>query len=308
MAAEVERLGERAWYLRGPVNQGVVVDGAGKGCLLIDSGLDRSSANRILRLLGDRGWRVEAVVNTHAHADHFGGNRTIVEKAGARVYCPAVEAAVLRDPIWEPFYLCGGASPPAELRVKFFLADPSPVDGTIRPGEPLPGDLADWGVDIVDLAGHSLGMVGVGTDGMLFCGDAFFDAEVVEKHGLPYAVDVTRTLAVLRRLEGLAADDYAFLIASHGRAYRVPEESRPQVRFNIARVDEITARVAAFLAVARTPDEVLSDLCAAFGVVIPSMGLYYLYRATVAAYLTYLQGEGVARAYLDGPRLLWEAT
>lgn len=307
MAAEVERLGERTWCLRGPVNQGVILDGAGKGCLLVDTGLDRSTANRSLRLLGERGWRVEAVINTHAHADHFGGNRTIVEKTGARVYCPEAEAGVLRHPIWEPVYLNGGASPPAELRTKFLQADPSPVDGALRPGEPLPEALAAFDLELFDLAGHSLGMIGLWVDGVLFCGDAFFDAEVVEKHGIPYLVDVGRALATLRRLESLGADDCSRLAVAHGRAYRVPEESRPQVRANIARIEEITERTAAFLGEPRTADEVLDHLCAGFGVRIPSVGLHHLYRATVAAHLTHLQEQGLARVGLDGSRLLWSA-
>lgn len=307
METRLERLGDRVWYLPGPVNRGVVVDPSGKECLLVDTGLDAGAARHLLRAVDEQGWRVAGVLTTHAHADHFGGNRAVAARTGAPVYCPAVEAGVLRHPAWEPAYLNAGASPPAELRVKFFLAEPSPVDGTIAPGEPLPAALDGWGIEVVDLAGHSLGMVGFAADGAIFCGDAFFDAAVVDQHGIPYLVDVGRALAALRRLEAVAGGDRAWLVASHGRAYRVPQESRGQLRHNLARVEAIAAAVVAGLASGpRSEGDLLAHVCTAFGVRVANTGLYFLYRATVAAYLSYLQGQGVVRAHLDGARLLWE--
>jgi glyoxylase-like metal-dependent hydrolase (beta-lactamase superfamily II) len=44
------------------------------GAVLIDAGQDRDQAKRLLRACEAAGLTPCAIINTHAHADHFGGN------------------------------------------------------------------------------------------------------------------------------------------------------------------------------------------------------------------------------------------
>lgn len=106
---ETIRLTDRVTMLHGAVNSGLVR--TREGLVVIDTGLDRTAANRILRAAAALGAPVRAVLNTHAHADHFGGNAQILRKSTVPVYAPAVEAAVIRQPVYEPVYLFGGPRP-----------------------------------------------------------------------------------------------------------------------------------------------------------------------------------------------------
>ncbi len=119
------QLTPQACQLKGGSNAGlVVVDGQ---AVLIDTGLDRDTAKKILRHVEALKVRLAAVVITHAHADHFGGAATVRARTGAPVYALGLEAAIIENPILEPLCLFS-ALPPAELRHKFTLAEGCPVD------------------------------------------------------------------------------------------------------------------------------------------------------------------------------------
>lgn len=69
-------------------------------------------ARKIKRGLDADGQSLAAIVQTHAHADHYGGNAYLLQcYPEAEVYAPPVEEAVMRYPLLEPIYLNMGAAP-----------------------------------------------------------------------------------------------------------------------------------------------------------------------------------------------------
>ena len=103
----------------GGVNIGVVrVDE--DGAILIDTGLNDSAVRKVLRSLQNEQRQVRAIITTHCHADHFGGNAFTVRRTDARVFAPAWDEAVLRYPMFQPVCLFAGADPPA-----FYLLHPT---------------------------------------------------------------------------------------------------------------------------------------------------------------------------------------
>ncbi len=126
----VEFLTERVGYIPGAVNLGVV-RAEGDRFILIDTGLNDTSGKKAVKAIQELGGTVAAIVTTHAHADHFGANATVVKRTGARVFAPAIDEAVIRYPILQPSLLYAGADPPATLRGRFLLADASPVDDIV---------------------------------------------------------------------------------------------------------------------------------------------------------------------------------
>ena len=144
------QLTEAAYQLRGGSNAGLIVqDGR---AVLVDTGLDRDTAKKILRHIESLKIPLAAVVITHAHADHCGGAATIRARTGVPVYAPALEADVVASPIWEPLYLFSGALPPAELRHKFTLAEPCPVTGVLGTGDQVLGGVP---FTVIPAPGHS---------------------------------------------------------------------------------------------------------------------------------------------------------
>jgi glyoxylase-like metal-dependent hydrolase (beta-lactamase superfamily II) len=130
---ELTSLGGGVHVLHGSVNSGLVE--TERGLLAIDTGLDRGAANRIARAAEELGRPLVAILNTHAHADHHGGNAQLVRRFGIPVYAPAIEEATIRHPRLEPVYLFGGAEPVSGLANKFLQAEPSPVDHVGHAGE-----------------------------------------------------------------------------------------------------------------------------------------------------------------------------
>src|SRR4051794_23694167 len=110
------KLSERVLVLPGGVNIGIVrLDES--HCALIDTGLNDSSAKKAIKIVREElGSEIVAIVTTHGHADHFGGNATVIKRTGARVFAPEIDEAILRYPILQPAFLYGGADPIDSMR------------------------------------------------------------------------------------------------------------------------------------------------------------------------------------------------
>ena len=295
---ETVDLGGGVHVLRGAVNSGLVE--TANGLLVVDTGLDRGAANRIVRAAEELGRPLVAILNTHAHADHHGGNAHLVRRLGIAVHAPAVEEAVIREPRYEPVYLYGGAAPVSALTSKFLQAEPSPVDHVVRAGQTVTIDGRE--LAIVDLAGHSLAQVGVRAGEVLFAADGFFGREPLEKHGVPYLVDAARWMETLRALGGM---DAAWMVPGHGEPLDDPRET---LEMNL----RVLERASGWLRgrVARAPagtEDLLVEFAAAMGMRLADPPSYVLNRAAMLGFLSSLEREGAVRVVIDGGRWRWVA-
>lgn len=291
-------LGGGVHVLRGAVNSALVE--TANGLLVVDTGLDRGAANRIARAAEELGRPLVAILNTHAHADHHGGNAHLVRRFGIPVYAPAVEECVIREPRYEPVYLFGGAAPVTALTSKFLQAEPSPVDHVVRPGETV--EIDGRALEIVDLAGHSLAQVGVRAGDVLFAADGFFGREPLEKHGVPYLVDAFRWMETLRQLREM---DAAWMVPGHGEPL---DDPRDTLDLNLA----VLQRAADWLMerLRRAPagtEDLLVEFAAALAMRIADPPSYVLNRATLLGFLSSLERAGQLRVVIDGGRWSWEA-
>ena len=295
------RLTNRVTVLHGAVNCGLVT--TEEGLLVIDTGLDRSAANKILRAAEELGCPVRAVLNTHAHADHFGGNAQLVRKTGAPVHAPAGEAEGIRQPLYEPVYLFGGAAPIAALRHRFLLAEPSPVHHEVQPGQVL-----EWGgvrVQVVDLAGHSLAQVGFLVDGVLFAADSFAGMGPLAKHPIPYLVDAGRMLESLERVRQVEA---GWFVPGHGPAVTAGPELEEVLDANAAAIRRLLDWAVNRLR--RGPagtEDLLADLAAALEVAMGDPVAYVLNRTALLGVLATLEREGAVRVEVRDGRWWWTA-
>src|SRR3546814_20088365 len=60
--------------------------------------VDPAEADPVLATAEARGWRIDAIWNTHWHPDHTGGNQAIKHATGAQVYGPAAAAGKIPPP------------------------------------------------------------------------------------------------------------------------------------------------------------------------------------------------------------------
>ena len=191
-------LQENIWVIQGGANIGVI---AHEGhCLIIDSGMDKDTGQKILKQVKKLGLTPSALLITHAHADHFGGAHYLVRQTGLQVYATRVEASVMSSPILEPLYLFAGAQPPGELQHKFFLAKPCMVDVILEGNERSVDQIP---LEVISLPGHSTEQVGVAYGNTLFVGDAFLTPEILDKHRIPFYTDIQAGLKTLGFLKAL---------------------------------------------------------------------------------------------------------
>lgn len=289
-------LTESAYHLRGGSNAGLILqDGR---AVLVDTGLDKDTAKKILRHIDTLKAQLTAVVITHAHADHFGGAATVRARTGVPVYAPRLEAAIVENPLLEPLYLFSGAIPPAELRHKFTLAEACPVDGLLEAGEQVIGGVP---LRIIPAPGHAPNQMMVAGGDACFVADALFAPDVLAKHGIPFYVDIDQTLATLAALPELDGQFAAF-VPGHGPAV---SHIAAWAAENAARVAEIREVVAEALTQAETTGEIIRLTADRLAVAIPNPVIYWLTQATVQACLASLQRAGRARLQMVENRLVW---
>ena len=249
---EMKKISERVYYIPNPANIGVVKDGE-KSAILIDSGLDDDTGKKVLRLLEENGLVPKAIINTHSHADHCGGNKYIKEKTGARIYAPEVESAIIQYPSLEPLYLFSGANPLKDLQNKFLMAQPSNVDYVIKKGErKLRFDEIELG--IVPLPGHAPNQIGVEADEVLFCTDSLFSEDVIKRHKIPFYADIDRTRETLKFLRD---SQYKFYVPSHAE----PRESLTElVDANLEAIEGVERYILEGFHGRKTTEQILKEI------------------------------------------------
>ncbi|MDP9367232.1 MAG: MBL fold metallo-hydrolase [Chloroflexota bacterium] len=290
-------LGDRVSVLPGGVNIGVL-RGDDHRCVLIDAGLNETSAKKALKALRQAGGEVVAILTTHAHADHFGGNAAVVKRTGARVYALAFDEAVLRYPLLQPMTLFAGADPLETLRGNFLLADPSPVDEVVQPGSLLVEGIE---VEVVPLPGHSPNQVGYLVDGVFFCADVVLPESVLAKYKIPYLCSVTDHLGALDTAEAVACQ-----VAVPGHGEQV-ESLAGLVRANRALILEVMERVAFLAQEPVTAEGILTDLLNHYAAAVTDAPSFYLLQPTVYAFLSHLHRQGRLTHEVRHGQSLWVA-
>ncbi|HEY3374592.1 MAG TPA: MBL fold metallo-hydrolase [Candidatus Aquicultor sp.] len=291
---ELVQVNEDVYYLSNHQNYGVIRVGDGE-CLVIDTGVGDKQAQMILAALAAEKLRPVAILNTHSHADHYGGNSYIVKQTGCKVYAPPVEAAIMTNPSLEPFYIYG-ANPPQELTQRILMGTKSPVDELLETPEVTIGAKQ---VKVVPLDGHSPNQMGVIIDDVFFCGDSVFSQQAWERFVLVYAVDIGRMMKSIERLGTVGAKSF---VPSHATPTGDISEL---ATFNATRIQALTDDIAHILTVPAEATTVLQEICMRYGLAIRSLQQYYLSLNTVKAYLSYLYEQTVITYELDSSRLLW---
>ena len=288
---ELIQLTERTYYIKSPTNIGLFrLDE--KNVCLIDSGNDKDAGRRIRQVLDANGWQLTAIYNTHANADHIGGNRYLQGQTGCRIYAPGIDCAFTRHPVLEPSFLYGGY-PPKDLRHKFLLAQES--DAAELTADKLPEGFAS-----IPLPGHFFDMVGFRTpDDVVYLADCLSSRETLEKYQIGFLYDVAAYLNTLEMVKTLTARAF---VPAHAAA---TEDIAPLAQYNIDKVLEIADIITELCQKPQTFEAVLQQLFRRFDLVM-NFEQYVLVGSTVRSYLAWLKDSGRLCAVFDDNRLLWQ--
>lgn len=259
-------------------------------CLLIDSGPSATRAGEILKILNELGWNLWGIFNTHAHADHCGGNQRLQRDSRCQILASEIEAAFINNPILTPFHLYS-AYPLRLLTGKYLMPAPSQVSRIISPGIQ---EIHGTEFEILDLAGHSLGQLGIATpDNVLFLGDSIISEKELRLNPFLYIADLESQLNTIKSLREACASRACYL--SHGG---LSQDVDGLVEENYRVLMDILRQLELILEIPRGREEIVRKLMEYEGLQL-NRNHYIRLFSSVSAFLSHMCNSGLALSYTE---------
>jgi glyoxylase-like metal-dependent hydrolase (beta-lactamase superfamily II) len=188
------------------VNCFILADEKTKEAIVIDPGDD---AQDIIKVIHDKGLKVKYIVNTHAHFDHVGANRTVKEATGAEILMHEAESPVLET---------------VSIQAQSFgigpVSAPRP-DRFVKHGDVITA--GEVSLKVLHTPGHTPGGISLLEQGMVFTGDALF-AGSIGRSDFPGGDLLTLIRSIRTHLLSLPDDTKVF--SGHGPASTIGDERR----------------------------------------------------------------------------------
>lgn len=278
-----------------------------KMAILIDSGISKDLAKEIDKMLMQENIQVGAIINTHCHGDHCGGNAFFQQKyPQIKIFSTESERPFIEDPLMAPICFCGGAAPFEELKKCRPITPQQACNVTdiITPYQDQKINICGEAFEIITLPGHTRGMIAIRTpDNVLYCGDAIFGEDTFRKYPILFYTFIDDTLNSFKKLKslipsidvtiiyhgGLIKDLLALIDEHEKRILETKNNVLSMLQEHPHSLEEITARI---MQINKIPDDIIS---------------YTLTKTPLQAYIAELEREkiieirifnGISRAHL----------
>ena len=287
---ELIKVGEKTYYIKNPTNIGIYkIDE--NNVYLIDSGNDKDTGKKILKIIEEQGWNVKGIITTHSNADHIGGNKIIQDRTNCEIFAYNIEKSFTENPILEPSFLYGGY-PFKDITNKFLLAKESKVTN-------IENNLPE-GLEHFILKGHFFDMIGIKTsDDVYFLADSLFSEETITKYHLFFIYDVKEFLNTLDYLKSL---DGKLCIPSHSEA---TEDILSLIEINKNKIYEILNKIYDICKEEKTFEQILKQIFDEYNLVMNS-NQYVLVGSTIRSYLSYLYNEEKIIYEFKENQMIWK--
>lgn len=307
---------ENVYVFLGPTNVGIVAipqnvehpqndENNSFTLYLIDTGETPEYAQKIYaeceRVF--KNFSIKAILATHGHADHIGGNAWFVEKTGCQVWATQEEKTIIENPKIPGSMICGGFPLP-EFTTSYHRAERTFVSKIICGGQK---DVLENGfeVEYTPLPGHYMEMVGITVktpngQSAFFAGDGIFGRGMLARYWMPFLYDVKEFKASLERIEKVNATKY---VPSHGD---VCEEIAELVEFNLLSTISNEKALEQILQTPHTWEQILKEFADLNNIPL-RLSQYYLVGCTIRSYLSYLYSEGRIKWVFKDNFMYWES-
>ena len=212
------------YVIPGVTNVGVITDSKKSEIYLIDTGRTEEQGEQMFATMQKNfpEYKVKAIINTHAHADHTGADALIQKKTGCEIYLSAAERGILENPFLQSSVLWGGFSPKElhnSLYMPAFVEHTKLIDFSKTKKITAP-DGSTYKMSFMELPGHYFGDTGVlitAGDGkkILFAGDAISNRAELGKYWIQFMVQPDKCAETLVKICGIK--NLCWCIPSHGK-------------------------------------------------------------------------------------------
>ena len=290
---ELVQVAENTYYINCPAKIGIYRLPDDR-VILIDSGNDKEAGRKVLKLINEKKWALNAIINTHSNADHIGGNKFLADRTGCAIYASGVEKAFCEYSILEPAFLFGGF-PNKHLRHKFLMAEASSVN-----------DIKDFvlppNMETFPLKGHFFDMIGVKTpDNVYFLADCVFSEAVLGKYPVSFVYDAAEFLKTLDFIETLSGE---LFIPAHTEPVK---DIRPLASVNRQKVFEVIDCIKQICEKPLSFEAILKEVFDKYFMTL-DFTQYALTGSTIKSYLSYLLDNNVLDTEIKDNYLLWKLT
>lgn len=288
---ELKQVGEKTYYIQSPAKIGIYKP-TEKDVYLIDTGNDKDAGRRVRKLLDEQEWELKGIINTHANADHIGGNKYLQNQKNCKIFASDIEDAITENPILEPAFLYGGY-PPKELRNKFLMAQPS---STVKLSDKdFPSEL-----EVLNLPGHFFNMIGILTpDKTAFIADCLSSKETLEKYQVSFIYDVQKYLDTLEYVKTIEAEVF---VPSHAEE---TSDITELADINRDKVLEIADTIKQFIKEEIIFEKLLQKIFDHYKLAM-NFDQYVLVGSTIKSYLAWLKDNGEVEVLFKDNLLMWK--
>ena len=300
------------YVIPGVTNVGVITDSKKSEIYLIDTGRTEDQGEKMFSTLQKNfpEYKVKAIINTHAHADHSGADSLIQKKTGCEIYLSAAERGILENPYLQSCILWGGFSP-KEFHNSLYM--PAPVEHTklidfsktIRIGAP---DGSTYKMNFMELPGHYFGDTGVlitAAKGqkILFAGDAISNRAELGKYWIQFMVQPDKCAETLTKI--CSIKNLVWCIPSHGKFIKDDLHETAE----LCTIAIYSARQAILNALKKGPlsTEKLIQAVARQNNISMGLGQYNLVSATIKSHLSALREKKMIKMKVCENVVIWEA-
>jgi len=291
---ELVKLGEKTYFVDCPTRIGIYKINDKDVCL-IDSGNNPDAGKKVLKICEEQGWNITHIINTHAHADHNGGNAVIQRRTGCTILANGYDLCKISYPRLNNCCTFG-ARTPAELDNKFMLAEKSQASQitTVNIPEGLSFDV---------YPGHSFDQIAVMCDdGTLFTGDILCGRTTIEKYHIFFVRDAQE---YEKSATAICERDAKVYCAAHYPPIYSKDELRQLAELNISKMHEIFGVIKSICGNGATFEQVLKETLDHYGLEL-SFNQYAIAGSTVRGFLAYLHDIGEIDVQFSDNYLVWK--
>lgn len=253
---ELKKIKGNTFYIKGGTNTGVYIFDDNKA-LIIDPGLAGSRPKRIINMLEEKNIKVNFIINTHEHDDHYGACNQFKEYYNDICILSSDEAKLyIEKPYLFGKYIMGGKYNRFFVdKLKNKSLDEIKVDKIAKEGSLL---LNNEEFEIIDLKGHTEGSIGILTkDKVLFTGDLLIGLDMLKKYDFLFLYDIKKEIDSIMKLKEI---DFDYLVLGHSKEVISKKDSKFITEMHLNAIDKYLNKVREDLNVPITLEELLKKI------------------------------------------------